>query len=277
MGAAAHDVPQLSRATGGDGSAVIDLPAGWRLTGVAGGQLTAVGSNGEMLTLGMIYQGLPSVQGDPFAVYVNAYNMIRRRNGLQPGTYNVISRTNLPDRAIQVIYDVDFHDNVGSRKGSARVGLLGPNAIAVSASNIPAPLAERENATLMAVIRSYRQVNAVIAREGRADLARIQGDADRAAIQARAINQRREAGVAAFDQHMNSIDRSNANFDHHMDDIDRGSKITQDYILDRSVVRDSELAERGTVSNNYADSLVRANPGRFQIVPNQDLLKGRDY
>jgi hypothetical protein len=62
-----------------------------------------------------------------------------------------------------------------------------------------------------------------------------------------------------------------------MDDIDRSSKMNQDYILDRSVVRDTENAARGTVSNSYADSLVRGNPDRFQIVPNQDLLKGRDY
>ena len=53
--------------------------------------------------------------------------------------------------------------------------------------------------------------------------------------------------------------------------------MNQDYILDRSVVRDNELSERGTVTNNYADSLVRANPDRFHIVANQDLLRGKDY
>jgi hypothetical protein len=62
-----------------------------------------------------------------------------------------------------------------------------------------------------------------------------------------------------------------------MDNIDRSSKINQDYILDRSVVRDNENADRGTVSNSYADSLVRSNPERFQIVANQDLIKGKDY
>jgi hypothetical protein len=42
-------------------------------------------------------------------------------------------------------------------------------------------------------------------------------------------------------------------------------------------VTDNENGERGTVSNNYADSLVRANPNRYQIVPNQNLIKGQDY
>ena len=69
----------------------------------------------------------------------------------------------------------------------------------------------------------------------------------------------------------------NAAFNGHMDDIDRSSKAFQNYQLDRSVVRDNDYAERGTVSNSYADSLVRANPDRFQIIQNQDLIKGIDY
>jgi hypothetical protein len=62
-----------------------------------------------------------------------------------------------------------------------------------------------------------------------------------------------------------------------MDDIDRSRKMNQDYILDRSVVRDHENAERATLSNSYAESLVRNNPNRFQIVPNQDLINGKDF
>ena len=62
-----------------------------------------------------------------------------------------------------------------------------------------------------------------------------------------------------------------------MDDIDRGSKVFQDYVLDRSVVRDNEYSERGTLTNSYADALVRGNPDRFHIVPNQDLIKGKGY
>jgi hypothetical protein len=92
--------------------------------------------------------------------------MIRRRNGMQPGSYNVISRTNLPGRAIQVIFTVDFHADTGPRKGSARAGLLGPGAITGSTSNVPAPLAGQEDATLLASIHSYRQVSSVIALEG---------------------------------------------------------------------------------------------------------------
>jgi hypothetical protein len=42
-------------------------------------------------------------------------------------------------------------------------------------------------------------------------------------------------------------------------------------------VRDTENGDRGTVSNSYADSLVRGNPDRFQYVPNQEMIRGQDY
>ena len=67
-----------------------------------------------------------------------------------------------------------------------------------------------------------------------------------AKAQAAALNARREASNAAFDQHMNGLNAQSSSFNSHMDDIDRSSKINQDYILDRSVVRDNENAERGT-------------------------------
>jgi hypothetical protein len=77
--------------------------------------------------------------------------------------------------------------------------------------------------------------------------------------------------------HKKCLPAQSQSFNAHMDNIDRSSKITQDYILDRSVVRDTENGDRATVSNGYADSLVRANPDRFQVVPNQNLLAGKDY
>ena len=267
----------LYQTTGGDHSAVISLPQGWRLTWVSGGQLTAAGDKGEMVFLGMIAQNLTQMARDPFVTFINAANTARKRKGLEPGTYKVLSRMNLPGQAVQVIFIVDFNDGIGPRKGSVRVGLLGPRAISVDGSNLPMTVADSEAATLMAVIRSYHQVNSVIAREGAADLARVQADGARAQAQAAAINARRESSNRAFDAHMAAIDQNAAAFDQHMDNIDRQSKSTQEYTLDQSVVSDSESSARGTVSNADADALVRSNPDRFQIVPNQNLIRGRDY
>ena len=259
---AATSAASLVPTTGGDRSASISLPAGWKVTSVASGTLSAAGPNGEMLYLGGLYQGF-QMGPDLFENFVNISNQYRRKSGLSAGTYTVIGKSNVPGNAIQVMYNVDLNDGVGLRKGSVRLGLWGPRAMSVDGSNIPVRFAAEENATLLAVIRSYRQNEQMMAQLRQGAMNRVQADAARANAQSIALNQRREA--------------SNAAFDAHMDDLDRTSKINQDYILDRTVVRDSENAERGTLSNSYADSLVRSNPDRFQIVPNQDLIKGKDY
>jgi hypothetical protein len=268
--AAAHPGPArpgsvapLVETTGGDRSAAISLPAGWKINTVSGGALTAVGSNGESLYLGLLYQGLPPQGPDLFANFVNASNQFRSSHGMQPATYTGINATTISPKAVQVLFTVDLHDGVGPRKGSVRVDSWGPRAFSVSGSNIPERFADEENATMMAVIRSYKQNTQMIAQMQQGVMNRIQADAARANAQTDAINARRESSTAAFNQHMDNLDRS--------------SKINQDYILDRSVVRDTQNAERGTVSNSYADSLVRNNPDRFQIVANQDLIKGKDY
>ena len=299
---------QLFPATAGDNSAVISLPAGWKVTGVSGGQLTAEGSHGEMVGLGMLYQGIfdprnpqsrqamsfsrgphlvCALSGDMFENYVNVLNQIRQTRGKSTGTFNKISERNLPSsntevQVLEAIYTVDFHDGKGLRKGSARVGAIVTRglpswAMTVSATNVPVPLAEEEASTMTAVIASYHQNNSVIAGESRADMDRIRAQGEANKRQADAINARREANTAAYDSHMKDIDRNSDAFNQHMDDIDRSSKAFQDYVLDRSVVVDNDYNERGTLSNGYADSLVKANPDRFQIVPNQNMIKGRDY
>jgi hypothetical protein len=274
---ARHSGPaNLVQTSGGDHSAVISLPPGWKVTSVASGTLTAAGPNGEMVYLGMLYQGF-TMGPDLFENFVNISNQYRRKNGLQAGTYTVTSKTNVPGNAIQVMFKVDLNDGVGPRRGSVRLGLWGPRAMSVDGSNIPERFADEENATLLAVIRSYQQNQQMMAQLRQGAMNRVQADAARASAQSAALNERREANTAAFNQHMGNIDAQNSAFDSHMDSIDRSSKMNQDYILDRSVVRDNENAERGTVSNSYADSLVRSNPDRFQIVPNQDLIKGKDY
>lgn len=263
--ATAHrgSVAPLTETTGGDRSAAISLPAGWRITAVNGGALTATGSNGENIFLSLLYQGLPPQGPDLFANFVNASNQYRSTHGMPQATYTAVTKTNISGQAIQALFTVDLHDGLGPRKGSVRVDSWGPRAFSASGSNIPERFADEENATLMAVIQSYKQNTQMIAQQQQGVMNRIQADAARGQAQAAALNARRESNAAAFNQHMDNLDRS--------------SKINQDYILDRSVVRDNQNAERGTVSNSYADSLVRNNPERFQIVANQDLIKGKDY
>ena len=146
-----------------------------------------------------------------------------------------------------------------------------------SMSNIPEKYGTSTDPTLKAVVQSYSQDAAVIGREGASDLARIhqQGLANQA--QADAINSRREASNQAYDGHMQALKQNDAVNDSHNAEIDWQSKINQDYILDRTVIRDSGDTVHALVSNDLADALIKSNPNQVEVVPNQQLIRGRDY
>lgn len=275
-GAAGDAAAPLVQTSGGDHSASIGLPEGWKIVSLNAGAISVAGPDGEMVNLGGVFQGY-ALGSDLFQSYVSIVNRLRAASGKLPATFTVLERTNLPGNAIQVIFKLDLNDGVGSRRGSVRLGRWGAQAMSVDGSNLPERQAERENATLLAVIHSYQQNRQVMGQLQQGAMNRVQADAARANQQSAAINARREASTAAFNQHMDNLNAQSQSFNAHMDNIDRSSKITQDYILDRSVVRDAENGDRATLSNGYADSLVRANPDRFQVVPNQNLLAGKDY
>ncbi len=293
--APAHSDPQaLHTVTAGDRSASIALPDNWHLTGVSGGQLTAEGPNGESVNLGIMYQQIRDPRamqnprtpayykmgagsglnypmgGDLFAAFVSLTNQRRQINQLPAATFQRIAAT--PDasdaHAIQCRYEVDLHDGKGPRLGSARIGELGAPgapvwAMTVSASSIPKALAESEQPTMNAVVRSYSQNAAVINGELQQSLARIKAVGDRSRQQAAEADQRREASSAAFNAHM--------------DNIDRMSKSMQNYTLDRTEVQDNRYNQRGAIDNSYAAALIKADPDRFQSVPTQSFLRGVDY
>jgi hypothetical protein len=295
---------EMHSATAGDRSASIGLPDGWKLTQVLGGSLRAEGPNTEAVFLGLLFQGIrdpsrpppaymgrgsglvASFNGDLFNAYTAVINQTRQANGLSPATFTLLQEQPIAapgeGRVILAMMDLDLHDGRGPRTGSVRLGAVyfqgAPTwALSVNGSQAPKTVAAQVGPTIKAMVASYSQNSAVVGAEQRAALNRVQNDAAAAAAQGRALDARREASNSSFDAHMKSIDRSNAGFNSHLDDLDRSSKVFQDYQLDRSVVRDNDYSERGTVSSSYADSLVRANPDRFQIVPNQDLIKGQDY
>ncbi len=302
-------VEPLFPATGGDRSAVINLPHGWQVTSVAGGSIFALGNHGEMLGLQAAYQQIidpryPQAQqlmneptatrgpkvvcalgGDLFQDYVCAFNQVRRNNGKSSGTFNVTSVQPQQGpgqiRPIVALFTLDLNDGMGPRNGSVRLDLMGAPgptwALGFSMSNIPRKYADAEALTLKAVVASYRRNEGVISSENAAVMDRIRQQGIRNQKQADAINQRREDNKQAFEGHMQSLNQNSNDFDQHMGNIDWQSKITQDYILDRSVVKDTDFDGTATVGNKFADALVKANPNRFEIVQNSDLIRGRDY
>jgi hypothetical protein len=273
--------------TGGDHSASLTLPEGWRVVSVAGGSISAEGPNGERIGLGLMAQGIrdprsaggvygmPGMRGvvcpaggDLFNAYVCVVNQ-QRRNANQPqGTFTLKSSRPLGGGAIEAIFEVDLHDGKGPRDGSARLQALITRglptwALSISNSSVPKTVAAAEAPTMKAILASYSQDRRVINGEQRQVLGQIRAAGERSRIEADAANQRREASTSAFDAHM--------------DNIDRQSKAMQNYTLDRSQIQDNDLNGRATVSNGLADALVATDPNRYQVVPPGSFLKGVDY
>jgi hypothetical protein len=113
------------------------------------------------------------------------------------------------------------------------------------------------------MVNSYSENAAVIGQQTQAEINRIH------AIGAASAQQAANAHATEAAQ--------SASFNAHMDSIDRQSKAFQNYTLDQTQIQDNNRNVRGTVSNGYADALVKADPNRFQYVATQDFIKGVDY
>ena len=305
---------KLYPTTGGDRSAMIKMPADWKLIRVAGGSLMADGSRGEMVRMGVIFQNIinpqsPQAQNlisggmamrgpkvvcplssDLFTDYVCVFNQTRRNNGKSQGAFHFIGaqpQPLMPGQSLHPVvarFTVDLQDGMGMRNGSAYLGLMGSPgpgsamwAMMASMSNIPQKYGSATDPTLKAVVESYSQDANVIAREGAGDLERIRKQAAANQQQYEDINNRREANKQGFDNHMQALNQNERANDQHNADIDWQSKITQDYILDRSVIRDTDETFHATTGNNLADALVKSNPNKLEYVPNQELIRGVDY
>jgi hypothetical protein len=282
-------IQTLHQATAGDRSASIGMAPGWKIVSVAGGHLRAEGPSGEVIDIDGMFQQIhdprsmqnrrmPSgnngptfvapVNGDLFASYVSLVNQARQSQGKPPASFHLVSSKKIPPRAVEAIFELDLHDGKGMRKGSVRLDpLITPGvptwALTVTGSNAPETVFASSNPVMMAMYKTYSQDRNVIGREQQAVLNGIAAAGARSRANAAAADARRISSSAAFNQHM--------------DDIDRSSKSFQNYQFDRSQLQDNTLNARGTVDNRTADALVQAYPDRYQIITRPDFIRGVDY
>jgi hypothetical protein len=287
-GPAAPSAQTLRQTTAGDGSASIGLAPGWRITNVAGGYLSAVGPNGEAMDIAGMFQqihdprsmqGMPygggagpmlvaPIGGDLFSAYSSIVNQVRQSKGKPPVTFHLISSQKVGPQAIQAFYQVDLLDGKGMRKGNVRLDAgYTPGtptwALTVTNSSAPESVFAAQNPVMTAMYKTYSQDRSVIGREQQVVMNGIKAAGERSKEEGKLADERREASSAAFNQHM--------------DDLDRSSKSFQNYQLDRSQLQDNANNTRGTIDYLAADALVKADPDRFEIITRPDFIKGVDY
>jgi hypothetical protein len=299
--AKAAPVAELHQTAFPDNSGSIGLPTGWKILGGRGGAVIVSGPHGEIERLSQIHQMLdPSTpQGqkmiqyetqngrrplpEQFSVYPYGRDLVEafraylqqasQRSNIPTPTFTVTSSTRVPPGqysigGLTILADLDLHDGSGVRTALFQLAAMkriepsGWGFIATVIS-VPKKFAQEEWPTMLAVGNSMRQNGAVIQ-------AQTQQTIDQIHAIGAAAKQQADAAHAANDAH-------NASVQAHWDNMDRASKSFQEYTLDQSVIVDKNTGARGTVWNQTADLLVKADPNRFQYVQNKDLLKGVDY
>ena len=155
---------------------------------------------------------------------------------------------------------------------TAAPGPMGNYMVLLSMSLIPPNLADRERATVGAILASFQPNQAVIDQQSNAMAAP-------AIAQIHAIGQaamqRAQADSAAHDQ-------QNRTWEAGQDSQDRRNQAFSNYLLDQTVIQDNNMDGNGTIGhgtvwNSTADALVRADPNRYEIVNTPNFWRGSDF
>jgi hypothetical protein len=288
-----------------DNSASVGLPEGWNVTPQSGGgTIIAEGPNGETALLGFPLLAMnssdPRVQrtmafaqgagrntsyanalyypygGDPARTFVDLFQLLRRHRGMPAADFQVATAEPMPSggmsRCSHLTGHVDAQDGKGMKEFNTVfcVGPLSPMGQFMGLAYhvaVPVKFADRERATMGAILASLRINQAVVAREANA-------------IAAPAIAQIHEIGRLAAQQAADAHaaeDAQNASVEQRWDSQDKNNQAFSNYLLDQTVITDTENDAHATVWNQTADALVRNNPDRFGYVDTPNYWKGVDY
>jgi len=299
-------VPPLKRFVLPDRSAWVSLPDGWQVSPQSGGgTIMAQGPNAETVGMGITFlasdmnnpyvrqtyatvqrgglQGTSYAQanyyaygGDPGRTFTDLVQMTRQRSGMQPADIHIANEAPFPAQApmhcTQLTGQMDIKDGKGMREMNTVYCMTPPMRMGSWLSTayhttVPLQFADKERATMMAILQSYGED---------ANVVRSQASA----IAAPAIAQIHAIGKAAADQAAAAHARNdiqNSSVYQHWDDMDRRSQEFSNYQLGYSVISDVQNNAHGTFWNSDADAIVRSDPQRYEYVNAPDYWKGIDY
>ena len=286
-----------------DGSAMVMLAAGWQVAPQSGGgTILAEGPNGEMLALGFPYaahdpRSAQAQQAQRFGMSAAGRNTIYARSLYAPygadlgRTFAELNqqagRLGAPAVAPVVVKQVQpVGQNGGARCAFLSGSTVGGEALEfegtfcqgppdssagfmnlANLSFAPPQLAARDRATLRAMLGSF-QVNQAIV------------NAQAYALAKPTIDAIHEIG-RQVDARIQESDRQNAeiksSFEEHNDAMDRQSQGFSNYMLDKSVIRNTETGAHATAWNDTAAALVESNPSHYEYVDTPNYWKGIDY
>jgi hypothetical protein len=273
-GGAATSAAALHQTPFPDGSGSIGLPVGWIITGAHAGEVTAKGPAGAGLhfdwpipaldpndprSRGLRRGGAAGLVAIPHGTDAgNAFKSVivqlYQKRGKAPPTIDIVDTKRLSPQESVLVANIGAIDGQSPARSLVDLGIgpldnLGGYTIFLYTISFPQPIAEQSQATVTAIFHSYKVNQDVAVAEIRADAQKVQQFTD--------------STVGDMRRRQDAQDRQFQAFDNNL--------------LDRTVIRDTDLNGHGTVSNDLADALVEANPNRFQEVPPSEYVKGIDY
>jgi hypothetical protein len=289
-----------------DRSASVSLPEGWNvLPSSGGGTIIAQGPDGSAVALGYPYLAAdtnnPSVRqtmsilqrgglrntsyahalyypygGDLGRTFEDLLQMARKNQGQGPVNINISSETPMPVsgslRCAHLHGQIDAQDGKGMREMntvfcSSPPGPHGSYMNLAYHTAVPLQFADKERATMEAILASFNVNQAVVQSEANAiaapAIAAIHEIGRRAAQQAADAHAAEDAHNAAVEKRWDAQDKNNQAF--------------SNYLLDQTVIQDNQLNAHGTVWNQTADALVKNDPQRYEYVNTPNFWKGIDY
>jgi hypothetical protein len=302
----ASAIPPMHQFVTQDRSASVDLPDGWKPSpGSTGGTIFAEGPNGEVAFLGLTYLAMdtnnPQVQktmrivqqgglrnttyanglyypygADLGKTFVDMTQWTRQKNGQAAAAIQIAKEERAPsppnEQCAHLTGQIDPKDGKGAREmntifcvsAPARFGSYLGSAYHTA---VPDAFADKERATMGAILASFQVDMAVVQREAHAYAApaidAIHAIGKAAAAQAAAAHERNDIQNSSVYQHWDSMDRRSQEF--------------ENYQLGYSVVHDMSTDTHATLWNEDANFLVQHDPDRFEYVNSPDFWKGVDY
>ncbi|MGB6486169.1 MAG: hypothetical protein WBE91_04740 [Steroidobacteraceae bacterium] len=254
-----------------DGSGSIGLPDGWTITGAHAGQVIAKGPAAAGLHFDWPIPVVdPRSQGSrrggaagPVAIpygtdgadtVKSAITQLYQKQGKAPPTIDIVGSKSVGPQESVVVANIGSIDGQSPARSLVDIGIgpldsLGGYTITLYTISFPQQIAAQSQATVTAIFHSYK-VNQDVA------LSQIHADTQN-------VQQITETTVSTMQRNQDVQDRQFQAFDNNL--------------LDRTVIRDTDLNGDGTVSNDLAQALIQSNPDRFQEVSPSDYVQGIDY
>jgi hypothetical protein len=299
LGRPAPPLP-LHQVVAPDNSASVGIPEGWTYKG-NGGTMGVNGPNYSVLISLNLSRGAanPSYGGnapgsygkiiypsnvDPVRAFPDIYQQFWRVNGSSVD-FRIAHSELMPAPPGQRCVHAIGRGILGTRGGAEKdmpemevllcttaPGPMGNYGVSISMSEIMPNFADQMRATVGAIFASFQVNQAVVAREANVI----------AAPAIAAIHQIGEQATARYNAAQITNEAQHRDWETQQGVQDRSHQAFSNYILDQTVIQDNNMYGNGTVGhgtawNATADTLVKADPNRFEIVDTPNFWKGVDY